>query len=474
MHLRTSNPNRQKTLNAFPKSPSLFLILYMVSLQWACLRTPSGGVGDRDSDLNGTAITPLGYSNRFGNLFDCSRLLSRFSSDYQPPFRMFYIKSKRGQKREAVIMPDLRPERLGRYQVAYQDRSVTPLDFENHFATGDWMTSNLEIIHREFPGSSKYIGDYYSFYTSTGLSTAKFKKKYGSMKGLVDIRFDLKKGDVSRMSINEGEGMRGDQEWFPGMFYQVGDRPIQSASFPAMGDEPSIFIRGSCSENLTRGIFASVKVKKVITTTTNEGRKEVKVKGYINPTIAGRDAECVKYANAYDSKGNLYGIITAYDPVEEGFNPENLEITSIHDDRLKAYIRYAFAPDYRGNGVIFSGKQIPVDGQISPRWFMSQADYWACELDPKYLDKLALARARYKASGYMEKPNCAPEDLEAAFCQARRELEKLVNLNKQALKPKPALVCPQSKIDNLDSGIKSCGPDVTKSIGQSCKNPKAE
>lgn len=370
-------------------------------------------------------------------------------------------------------MPDLRPEKLGRYQVAYQDRTVTPLDFQNHFATGEWMVSNLSIVHEHEAKRFDQTMDSYRFYTH-GFNAEKFRKTYGSMNGLVDIRFNLKTGEVARMSLNNGEGMRLDQQLFSGMFYQVADRPIKSTPFPTALDQPNIFIRASCSENLTRGIFASVEVKKVMTTTTKDGQKAVKVKAYIDPVIAGRDAECIKYANAYDSEGNFYGIITAYDPVEKGFNPENLEITSIHDDRLKAYIRYAFAPDYRGNGIIFSGKEIPVYGQYSRRWYMSQNDYWACKLDPNYLDSLALERASDKVSEYMEKPNCAREDLEVAFCQARGELEKLVNLNDQSSKQKPALLCSKSKMDNPNSGIKVCGPDVVQSIGQTCKNPKSE
>ena len=435
--------------------------------------------GENGSELQGGLVQTVTKNNGFRGLIGPNRKFRDNGAGgclFKAPFSQWYLKSKTGQQREVVILPDLRPESLGSFSVAYRNTSVSPLNFYDQMSNGEWLTTNKGIIFDSYKSriSSRKVNGApaetraYRFYTKR---TSEKEKK-----GLVEISFDTDIGTVSRLSLNDGEGMRLDQEKYPQFFYSVNSRPLAFSEPPKINDEVGVLLKGDCTSALTRGIFTTIRVIKVEKTTTADGLEMIKAKGSINRTIAGDDADCVAYSSTYDGKGRLYGLVTHYDPVDAKLRSDdiNIEITSVHDPRLKSYLSYGFAPDHRGNGMLWSTPKAPIGEKDHKEVNFSLTDWTLCYKHPEALTLFAQQKAISDLTEYMEEPICDEKKYQKAYCEAKIELGKL--FVSQTFRPQ-ACSRPDYKAKELLDGayrndplLKKCAPQKLEDFENYCQN----
>jgi hypothetical protein len=380
----------------------------------------------QDSQVAGTPLKGLSDANGYGGLIPCNRRIKvNGLYEFQDTFTAFHIRAKR-EKREALILPDLRPESVGNFTVMYRDSEPQPIDFINHLSTGSWFTTNrtIEKMPDHFKSKNSHIMNLWTL-GGTGYGPTGNSPVAGNRNGYVQIVMDPIKKRVYTMNINGGGGFRPDHNLFPQFFFDLSDTPVQASSFPRVGDDAYVLFRADCEKELTTTILAPIKISRILQTNrkSNKDLLTLKLKARIEPSTAGTSRECMEYSSVFDAEGKLYGMVTHYKNDTSLLDPENLEITSIHDERLKAYIRDAYMPDSRGSRGIFEGRDLIPEDKNLIRWSVAQADFWACAEDEDYLDKLALQMAEWSLTkDYNTKPTCSPEELKTEFIKAKKAI----------------------------------------------------
>lgn len=233
------------------------------------------------------------------------------------------------------IIPNLYPENFGNYQFSLRHYNPLNLKGNREVETMDtrWTIKNPRV-QLWWP----YLTDnVYAFSEIDSFKMPDFSK--------MDIRVvtDPKLPSGLKMGIMTYNSLpRLSPE------YTIVRKDLALGAPPKINDLLYARISADCKAYESKPIILALEPSRII---SKKDSGFIEAEGYIDPVVAGRDADCVVGAAVYNEQDELYGIISSYNPEGEGLAP-NYRITSVYDIRLKQLLQGYYKP----NSIDFSRK----------------------------------------------------------------------------------------------------------------------